>query len=168
MALVLNPPELAVKDELCGYLETTGVAIPNDNNFHSIGQQAEGAVPGPVILRNQRKRVVAQIVSGANAGQPVGGMQVQIVGKASPNAPAVVIWSWAALQALGLSTSPISSTPPMYVFAPGQSTVILPAASSLILDMDVEGWYSIDPQVSVTSSATGSNTAGLYLGMCGR
>ncbi len=109
---------------------------------------------GPIQLDNQYRRLAADINIGA-ASLPGTGLQVQIMAKITQDAPWLKIWSWAALQALFTGGAP-SATPPLYVYAPGQTGLVLPASSDTVFDLDVTTFWAVDFQVNpgATYSAT--------------
>jgi hypothetical protein len=125
----------------CLIYDPPAVSVPSSNNFISLG---------PIQLDAQWDRILVDINVNAAASLPAGGLQVQIRGMVTDTANWVTVWSWTALQTLGGTGQP-SSTPPLYIYAPGQTGLVLPASSDTWFDLDVRGWWGVDFQVSATS-----------------
>ena len=126
-------------------LEYQAVTVPAGAGFTSLGiiDLSGGAI----------SRLKANINVNSQAVLPAGGLQVQINYKVTPNSNWLTAWSWAAIQALAGGPGEPTSTPPLIVYAPGQSSIILPATSDTIFELDVRNLHAVDFQVSTTAGS---------------
>lgn len=137
--------------EVSGFARESGnVSIANDSNFYSFG---------PIRLNSSFHR--AELGVNIPTGQTLTGMQFQILGKDSPNAPWYVRYSWANIQTL--STGPAPSDAPLRVFS-DQASIVFPSPSNVTFDVNVEGWYAVDLQAGTNTGGAAVNAA-LYAGI---